>query len=272
MTTLVYDIETIPDLDGARLILNLPEASDSEIYAAMSAKRLEKNQNPDFWSHHLQKIVAISVVVAQDDHQGNQSNQSNQISPIKVWSLGELNSPEAEIIERFFKGIEKYKPTLVSWNGSGFDLPVLHYRSLIHKIQAPQYWELGQNQPDFRWNNYLSRYHLRHMDLMDILSAYQGRAVAPLDEIAKLLGCPGKQILSGHGVWEAYKAGELENIRHYCEIDVLNTYLVFLRFEYLRGVLSAETYQQRYLALKNYLNNNEKQHLVDFGHDLPENY
>lgn len=106
----------------------------------------------------------------------------------RVWSLENKEGSEAELIQRFFDGIDKYTPQLVSWNGGGFDLPVLHYRSLIHGIQALHYWDTGDNNREFKWNNYIGRYHARHLDLMDMLALYQSRAAVPLDDIAKLVG------------------------------------------------------------------------------------
>jgi hypothetical protein len=102
-------------------------------------------------------------------------------------------------------------------------------------VQAPRYWETGEHDSAFRYNNYLNRYHWRHLDLMDVLSGFQGRARASLDEVAGLLGFPGKLGLSGDKVWDAYLAGELAAVRRYCETDVLNTYLIYLRFQFLRG-------------------------------------
>ena len=72
----------------------------------------------------------------------------------------------------------------MSWNGGGFDLPVLHYRALVHGIRASRYWDLGEDDREFKWNNYISRYHSRHTDLMDVLAMYQARANAPLDALA----------------------------------------------------------------------------------------
>ena len=126
---------------------------------------------------HLHRVVAISVVLATRDN-------------VSVWSLGTPDSGEAELVQRFFDGIEKYTPTLVSWNGRGFDLPVLHYRALLHGIQAPRYWETGDEDSSFRWNNYINRFHQRHTDLMDVLAGYEFRGAAPLDEIASMLGFP----------------------------------------------------------------------------------
>jgi predicted PolB exonuclease-like 3'-5' exonuclease len=199
----------------------------------------------------MHKIAVISAVLDQGDK-------------LKVWSLGDETSSEAELIQRFFDGIDKYTPILVSWNGGGFDLPVLHYRALLHGIAAPKYWETGEEEASFRWNNYLNRYHYRHMDLMDILACYQTRAVAPLDEIATMLGFPGKMGMHGSKVWEAFQAGEIKQIRDYCETDVLNTYLVFLRFELIRGKLSQNQYQLKLQHCRDYLQQQQKKHFDAF--------
>ena len=178
MSILVFDIETIPDTKAGQILHNSAHLDAHDIADAMLTLR-QQETGKSFLPHYLQKIVAISLVLATPNK-------------VHVWSLGDAHSNEAELIRRFFEGIEKHTPTLVSWNGGGFDLPVLHYRALYHGIAAPTYWEHGDNNPQFRYNNYLSRYHYRHIDLMDLLSGYQARAVAPLDAIAQLLGLPGK--------------------------------------------------------------------------------
>lgn len=251
MTILVFDIETIPDIESGRKLFDLHHLSDEDTALAMFALRRAKVGN-DFLPHYLQKICAISLVMSHG-------------SQIKVWSLGDESSDEKEIITRFFAGIDKHTPTLVSWNGSGFDLPVLHYRSLLHGINASTYWEAGENQQAFRWNNYLSRFHYRHIDLMDIIAGYQNKAFAPLDDISSMLGFPGKMGMSGSKVWEQYAAGQIKNIRDYCETDVLNTYCVYLRFELIRGIINMDEYHHAIERLKNYLSTEkEKEHLQEF--------
>lgn len=251
MSILVFDIETIPDLEAGKKLYGLDGLSDSDTAQALFALRRAKVGN-DFLPHYLQKICAISVVLSQG-------------SQVKVWSLGDEQSDEKELINRFFAGIDKHTPTLVSWNGSGFDLPVLHYRSLIHGITASTYWEVGENQQNFRWNNYLSRFHYRHIDLMDIVAGYQNKAFAPLDDIASLLGFPGKMGMSGAKVWDQYQEGQIKNIRDYCETDVLNTYCVYLQFELIRGIITQNEYIQSIDQLKNYLASEQnKMHLQEF--------
>jgi predicted PolB exonuclease-like 3'-5' exonuclease len=142
----------------------------------------------------------------------------------------------------------------VSWNGGGFDLPVLHYRGLRHGVTADRYWCMGEgggpDDREFKWNNYISRYHMRHLDLMDLLAMYQPRASAPLDAMAKLCGFPGKLGMDGSQVYTAFLDGKLEEIRRYCETDVMNTYLLYCRFQKMRGGLTEAEYEQEIALVK----------------------
>ena len=250
MNLFVFDIETIPDVDGCRRIYDLHGLSDDDVARAVFQMRRQK-AGTEFLRHHLHRIVAISAVLRIGDQ-------------FKVWSLGSVESDEQDLLERFFSGIERYTPKLVSWNGGGFDLPVIHYRSLLYPINAAHYWETGQNDSNFRYNNYLSRFHDRHTDLMDVIAGYQARANAPLDEIASLCGFPGKMGMNGAAVWDAYQEGRIDAIRDYCETDVLNTYLVYLNFERSRGNLDSVQYQQECVRVRDALKESEKQHLIDF--------
>jgi predicted PolB exonuclease-like 3'-5' exonuclease len=251
MNVLAFDIEAIPDVDGGRKIYELDGLNDADVATAMFNKRREKVGN-EFIATHLQQVVAVSAVY-RNTHQDKFS----------VWTLGEESSSEKEIIQNFYDGIDKHTPTLVTWNGSGFDLPVLHYRALINGVQAARYWDTGQDDSNFKWNNYLSRFHSRHTDLMDVIAGYNNRAFAPLDEIAVLLGLPGKMGMSGSKVWDQYKKGELSAIRDYCETDALNTYLVYLHWQHLRGDLSDSQLDQEHDVVKEHLADAEP-HLQEF--------
>ncbi len=250
-STLVFDLETIPDAAAGRRCWGFPDhLSDLEVRQGMLAKQRAQSGD-EFLRHPFHQVVCISCALSTPQE-------------LRVWSIGDTDSTELDIIQRFFQGIRKYKPTLVSWNGTGFDLPVLHYRALFHGISAPEYWERGESDPQFKWDNYLGRYHYRHRDLMDILSGYQARASAKLDEIATLCGFPGKMDMNGAGVLAAYEAGEIQSIRDYCETDVLNTYLIYLRFEKMRGKLSEAGYLSTYEKLVQYLTMEDKPHFKEF--------
>jgi len=142
---------------------------------------------------------------------------------------------------------------------------VIHYRTLKNKISAPGYWEKGENNSAFRYDNYLSRYHDRHTDLMDVLASYNQSSSAPLDEIATLLGFPGKLGMDGSKIWDEYRAGNLIGIRNYCETDVLNTYLVYLRYQLMRGELNQDELEKEFTLLRDVLDNSGKDHLVQFS-------
>jgi len=252
MNILVFDIETVPDIESGKKLYNLEGLNAEDAAELMfSHRRQETDGKSDFLRHYLHKIVAISVVLKSKDK-------------LSVWSLGDVDADEKEIIQRFFEGIERYTPTLVSWNGSGFDLPVLHYRSLLHSVVAQRYWESGEDDQSFKWNNYLSRFHSRHTDLMDVLAGYMPNTKAPLDQIATLLGFPGKMGMSGDKVWETYAAGDIEAIRNYCETDVLNTYLVYLRYQLIRGRLTENQYQEECNQVQDMLDDDSKPHLKEF--------
>jgi len=248
---LSFDIETIPDIAGLRLLHELPSSlSDAEVAEFAFQKQRARNGS-DFMPLHLQRVIVISCAMRSDEG-------------FKVWSLAEPKSGEGEIIQRFYDGIAKYTPQIVSWNGGGFDLPVLHYRGLIHGVAAPRYWDLGEDDRDFKWNNYISRYHTRHLDLMDLLAMYQPRANAPLDELAKLMGLPGKLGMDGSAVWGAWQDGQIDAIRDYCETDVVNTYLVFLRFQRMRGQLSAQAHAEELAFVRNELVKSDAAHWREF--------
>jgi 3'-5' exonuclease len=248
---LVFDIETVPDIPGLRKINDIDDGvSDGEV-AAMAFQHRRQATGSDFLQLHLHRVVAIACALRDRDS-------------FRVWSLGEPDDDEGKLIQRFFDGIEKYTPQIVSWNGGGFDLPVLHYRGMLHGVRAARYWDQGEDDREFKWNNYISRYHARHLDLMDLLALYQPRGAAPLDDFARLLGFPGKLGLEGSQVWQAWQDGRLAQVRSYCEADVANTYLVFLRFQLMRGALPRDKYQQEISLVRTTLEKSPERHWKEF--------
>ncbi|HEY9096314.1 MAG TPA: ribonuclease H-like domain-containing protein [Hydrogenophaga sp.] len=240
---LVFDIETIPDVAGLRALRQEPdELSDEAVYANWLTERKERGQG-DFAPLHLQRVLVISCVFRSAEG-------------LRIHSFVDRDGQsEGKVIQSFFHAIEKHAPQLVSWNGSGFDLPVLHYRGLIHGVEANKYWDMGEDDREFKWNNYISRYHMRHLDLMDLLAMYSPKNNAPLDAMAKLCGFPGKLGMDGSQVYEQFLGGETESVRRYCETDVMNTYLVYCRFQMMRGGFTPAEYAQEIGFVKETLAN-----------------
>ncbi len=226
---LAFDIETVPDIAGLRKLHGLgKEVSDRDV-AEMAFQLRRQATGSDFLPLHLHRVIVISCALRERDG-------------FRVWSLGDAQDDEGALIQRFFDGIEKYTPQIVSWNGGGFDFPVLHYRGMIHGVTAARYWEWGDDDREFKYNNYLSRYHTRHLDLMDVLAQYQPRAYTGLDTMARLCGFPGKLGMEGSEVAAAVAGGRLADVRNYCETDVFNTYLLYQRFRLMRGEVDAGGY------------------------------
>ena len=226
---LVFDIETIPDVAGARRVHHIaPAVSDAGV-ADWLAQRRRAQTGSDFLPLQFHQVVAIACALRDG-------------SGFKIASVGNVDDSEPELIRRFFDLIDKHTPQLVSWNGGGFDLPVLNHRALLHGVTAAKYWDWGDDDREFKFNSYLGRYHTRHLDLMDVLAMYQPRAAAGLDAVARLCGFPGKLGMDGSEVHAAVVAGKLDDVRRYCETDVMNTYLVYQRFRLMRGELTAGEY------------------------------
>ena len=241
---LAFDIETVPDCEGIRRLYGLPADLPDREVAEVAFQKRRTQTGSDFLAPPLHRVVVISCLLRSDEG-------------IQLFSIGEPERREPEILQKFFDGLEKFVPRLVSWNGGGFDLPVLNYRSLFHGISAIQFWEPSKN-------NYYNRYHDRHTDLMDVLAMYQPRNNAPLDDVAQLAGLPGKIGIGGAMVWETYLAGGIAKIRDYCEADAANTYLLYLRFQLLRGVFSGELYQKETQLFRTYLKGLDKPYWREF--------
>jgi hypothetical protein len=240
---LVFDIESIPDVQGLRALRGAsPDDTDEQVHAAWLAERQEKGQS-DFMPLHLQRILVISCVFRNAEG-------------LRIHSFVDRDgASEGKVIQNFFHSIEKHVPQLVSWNGGGFDLPVLHYRGLRHGVEANKYWDMGEDDREFKWNNYIGRYHMRHLDLMDLLAMYSPKNNAPLDAMAKLCGFPGKLGMDGSQVYAQFLAGQTEEIRRYCETDVMNTYLLYCRFQQMRGGFTPAEYEREIAFVKETLGN-----------------
>lgn len=220
---LVFDIETMPDIQtGKNLYPQLQDLSDDDALTALIALRHAESGN-DFMRLPLHKIVCLSFLWLENGHFSLRSLSLNKLS-------------EAEILMTFFRAFAK-KPILVSWNGSSFDIPVLLYRALHHKISVPALFNPSV-KPD-----YLYRYGEMHIDLMDKMSLHNGYNKQKLDTIAALCGFAGKGKIDGSQVVPMVQNNEWQNLTTYCESDVLNTWLIYLRWLILTGKASFDDCQ-----------------------------
>lgn len=233
----VFDIETVPDTDAVPGLTGLTEAD-------VAARRLEleryhlaitEGRNP-FPRQLFHRVVAISFLEAEIVSAG--AIETYHVRELR--SGGEPGFDEKRLVQGFFSYFERLRPRLVSFNGRGFDLPVLKYRAMKYGVAAPALYRSGD-----KWNSYQSRYSDDwHCDLQDMLSDHGASARVRLNEVCAVMGFPGKFGTDGSQVAALFDAGRIGEIRDYCETDVLNTYLVYLRHMLHRGTLELEGYNR----------------------------
>jgi len=215
LPTLVFDCETIPNSTAYAVRLNLPETTP---LSALETAWL--NANLPF-KPELQRIVSLAVAWIADDG--------------TLQRLRTLGPDEPDALREFFHAMTLH-PVLTGWNTSGFDLPVLLTRALVHHISVGEFYTHG---------DYLKRYVDRsHRDLMDLQSHYGATARLSLDEMAAVLGIPGKLTTHGNEVSTLYQAGDLATIHAYCQHDVLTTAWVYARIAEHRGWWTSEMRHQ----------------------------
>ena len=248
MPIVAFDIETVPDADLLRTTMSLPDAGDEEVIGKAREKALESSGGrSDFLRLVHHKVVVVAAVIRTNDG-------------IHVDSKGPPDDGERAVVEGFYRLVDRHEPTLVSWNGLGYDLPVLGLRAMMHGVVSPTYWQ----GPGDKWNQYTSRFHEAHHDLMDILAHRQASVRTSLENLSLACGLPGKMGYGGGQVLEMYREERFSEIRAYCEIDTLNTYLLWLRFRLVSGHLTDKRHAEEIEVVERYLATSDKPHLKEF--------
>jgi predicted PolB exonuclease-like 3'-5' exonuclease len=214
---IVWDLETVPDLEGYARANNLVGRPVEEIRIAMG---------DDFPKLIYHSIICIGALVA--------SRTANGYEVQAVGAPHGGQRAERELIESFVHKIGQLSPQLVSFNGCSFDLPVLRYRAMIYEVFAP-----GMHN-----RAYYHRYTEDNVDLCDVLSSFSYDAKVKLDELSRIMGLPGKPDgIDGSQVEAFFNAGRILEISDYCKSDVINTYRLWLRHELFRGRLDHNQFQ-----------------------------
>ena len=226
---LTFDIETLTDLKSGAHLYGL-ELDEPDLEAALTKLRRQE-AGTDFQRLALHEIVCISGLWV--DEKG-----------MKLFSFSREDNSEAEILTKFLSIFDKRHPTLVS---------VVLFRAMYHGLSAPSLFDQGEIDTQKRYNNYQNRYHQRHVDLMDVMAMFNARHFQKLDDVAHLLGYPGKRGDGAYHVLEYVQTQQWLKLTSYCEGDVLNTWLIYLRWLLLKGQLLAIDHQQMIQATIGYL-------------------
>lgn len=234
---LVFDVETRVDKELVKQIYDPEDCLTlDQAYDTARDKLLERSgQQSDFFPIPFHIPIAIATLQADEDY--------------RIRSLGCIGIDrfsEAELIARFWQTFESVR-TLVTFNGRGFDLPVLETRAFKYGIPLARYFGTGQSRSNYRGNRYSDAYHI---DLCDFLSNYGTVRRNSINLFSKLIGLPGKYTIAGEDVEYLFRQGRQKEINQYCITDVLQTYLLFLRVELLRGKLDRAAYDKAVAAAR----------------------
>jgi hypothetical protein len=233
MSFAIFDIETRIDKALIRSVIYPHEnVTEEQAYERFRQQIIEEREGrSDFLPVAFH--VPISIVV------GNVS-ASHILTAVEVLCTQDYS--EEGIVREFWRRVEVFPGTLVSFNGRAFDLPVMELQALRYGCHAPRYFN----------EKYGHRYRYsdeRHYDLFEFLSnagAYRIRGGFNL--LARLIGLPGKAWVDGSRIQGLWEAGQLDTIHAYCRQDVIQTYGLFLRIELMRGRLTADAYETAWEA------------------------
>ncbi len=215
----VFDVETIPDFEFVRQVIDNPEDNEDELLIQAS-EELARNSSGFLPPMYHKMISWVGLWIE------NNGNPKQKVS----WH----GTDEKEGLEQVFDALSTYKDFgLVHHNGRGFDLPLLTYRALKHGLQMPK----RLNHYDIKY-----RYSNDNVDLIDEFSNYGASSWPKLKHLGKLISIPFKQTGEGHEVLEMFREDKLEEIEHYCYEDVMGTYVVWLHLKFTVGDISKELF------------------------------
>lgn len=237
----VFDIESVADGElVSRLRYPGEQLAPAAAVARYRAELMAKFES-DFIPYTFQLPMSLAIAKVSADYR-----------LIDLVALDEPHFRPHVISEHFWRGWERYgRPTLVSFNGRSFDVPLLELAAFRYGIGLAGWFNLHAKAYDQPRN----RYNVEgHLDLQELLTNFGStRFNGGLNLAANLLGKPGKMDVQGHMVQDMYEAGKLAEINDYCRCDVLDTYFVFLRTRVLVGQLSLDEEQKLIAATKSWL-------------------
>ena len=237
----VFDIESVSDGELIASVQYPGEQLSAQEAVARYREELQIERGTDFVPYTYQ--IPISITIAKVDP---------QFHLLEMVVLDEEQSRPHVMTELFWRGWKAYKrPTLVTFNGRTFDVPLLELAAFRYGVSIPGWFDFSRpayDQPRNRYNT------ASHMDLHDILTNFGAtRFSGGLHLAAQILGKPGKMDVEGHMVQALYDEGDLERIHAYCRCDVLDTYFVFLRTQVVLGRLPLEREQELVAQTKEWI-------------------
>jgi len=250
--TLFFDMEWVPDAEGACRVYGLsPETTEREAIQHLweQTKGYSDDCPRPFVKYLFSRIVSIAFLSRSVVWKDGCRCIDYTLNSLPKLPLHDDVRNEANIIQRFLYIIGEREPNLVGFNSSESDLQVLIQRALVNEISAEKFC-LRPPKP-WEGRDYFYRYSEEHLDLLKLFS--NGPMTPRLNELARLCGFPGKMDVDGAHVVDLWLEGDLSKIVEYNQIDVLNTYLVWLRVVHFCGKLEEEDYESEMLMFREFL-------------------
>ena len=221
----IFDVETRIDKALVKAVFHRHEdIGEEEAYQETREQIIARSRSgSDFFPVAFHVPVAIVIADVNDDR---------VLTSVDTVAA---DGDEKALVSAFWDRLEQFRGTLVSFNGRGFDLPVLELAALRHGCRIPRYFDAG-----FRYR-YSDEAHYDLYDFMTNTGMYSVRGGFHL--LANLIGLPGKGDVDGADVQSLWEAGKLAEIQAYCRRDVVQSYFLFLRMELIRGRITTEQYE-----------------------------
>lgn len=215
MPFIVFDIETVPD-----------ESLWKSDPLTKAGKKRVKEEFAPLYAH---RPIVIGFAIVDD--------------ALNMSHLGFVGGDdEPKLITDFSDWVAQQTATLVTFNGRGFDVPVLALRALRHGISQRFYTPAHRRRYDEE----------NHLDLMSALTegGTLGRTGFSLSTMSALIGLPGKGAdEDGSKIHGMYQKGEHEKIQLYAQSDVVRTAFLLYRYLLMRGRIELTAYRRAALAL-----------------------
>ncbi|GBE07493.1 putative 3'-5' exonuclease related to the exonuclease domain of PolB [bacterium BMS3Bbin11] len=231
MSIMLLDIATIPDFELGTRLYNLHNLSEKDIFRVMSTKSREMDDKTEGLALHMQRVLAISVFF--------QDKES-----IKIWSVGDSESNEVDLLKILERYADEYKPAVVTWCGDRSIFPVLNFRYLSHCIRSALF--------------------ASHTNLMSELTGASNNEPVSLHEVAVLAGSPGNKKMTDEDTMNHYLEGRVELIRNNLELSNINTWLIYLRWQLVNGKIDQAGFEAEKKLLIKTLIQEDRTHLKNF--------
>ena len=232
----VFSIATAPDIESARRVHQLPSLDDVSVAKVLFHRRKQESGGETLrWDQRA--VAGITVV-------------HHSIDSLQIQTLSSATASEPEMLQAYYAA-ELRNGRMVSWNGGQSDQALMRFRTLLHEVTFPAYWQALSESGD------------PHLDLCDWFAA-TGHERPGLDETARRLGYPGLAGLSEEALTEDWLNGDRSAVGAFTELAALNTYLLALRVFVVTGEISRHDSARVALRLREELRRQPGEHLARF--------